>query len=207
MSLWFLIVLFLVWIACIFFLRRYRVWILYYLVGTVGLSFFLVYTITKLHAFEPMLAHSVALSVHDLLGMAGIPTEIFENAPGVLLVLVVTQNVGWTVLQIGVESSGLLEICVLISLVAFYPLWKLPRKILLCLFGIAFTWLANVLRMVLIALLLHYFGKSVLVLAHTFLGKALFFLFTIAIYWFLVSSTTLKEIRKGLVARTKGANP
>ena len=85
--------------------------VLYYLVGTVGLAYFLVFIISKVLIFEPILAHSVAIAVlHDSLNFINIPTEIFQNAPGVLLVLVVTQKVGWTVLQIGVESSGLLEI-------------------------------------------------------------------------------------------------
>jgi exosortase family protein XrtG len=111
-------------------------------------------------------------------------------------VLVITQTVGWTVLQIGVESSSILEICVMVSLVTFYPLWTWRKKIVLALIGVAFTWLANVARMLIIALMLHFFGKGVLVLAHTFIGKAFFFAFVVGIYWFLVTTNSLTEIRK-----------
>jgi exosortase family protein XrtG len=184
------------WLLCVIFLGRFHVWILYYLIGTVGLAYILVSIITKVFNFQLLLAHSVALVVHDTLNFMAIPTEIFQNAPGILLVLVITQKVGWTVLQIGVESSGLLEICVLISLVTFYPLWSWRKKIALAVIGGAFTWLANVARMLIIALMLHYFGKGILVLAHTFVGKFFFFVITIVIYWFLVTTSSLSEIRK-----------
>ena len=184
------------WLAAVIFLRHYRIWILYYLLGTVGLAYLLVALVVKLLNAELLVAHSVALAVHDTLNVLNIPTEIFQNAPGVLLVLVITQSVGWTVLQIGVESSGTLEMCVLVSLVAFYPLWTWKRKLSLAVIGVAFTWLANVARMLVIALMLHFFGKGVLVLAHTFIGKAFFFITIIVIYWFLVTISSLTEIRK-----------
>lgn len=185
-----------IWLLGVIFFRRFRIWILYYLVGTLGLAYILVALITNVFNFELVFAHSVALVVHDLLNFVAIPTEIFQHAPGTLLVLVVTQKVGWTVLQIGVESSGMLEISVLISLVTFYPIWSWRKKMVLAVMGVAFTWLANVARMVIIVLMLHFFGKEALVLAHTFIGKAFFFIVTIVIYWFLMTTSSLAEIKK-----------
>jgi exosortase family protein XrtG len=207
MSLILLIPAGILWLLGVIFLRRFRVWILYYLIGTVGLAYILVSLFTKVFKFDLVLAHSVALAVHDILNFAGIPTQIFQNAPGVLLILVITQKVGWTVLQIGVESSGLLEICVLVSLVTFYPLWSWRKKIALAVIGGAFTWLANVARMMIIALMLHFFGKDVLVLAHTFVGKAFFFIITIVIYWFLVTTSSLTEIKKKINKTSSGIQP
>lgn len=189
------------WILGILFFRRFRIWLLYYLFGTVGMAYLLVAIANQLN-LEMVVAHSVALVVHDILNTVAIPTEIFQNAPGILLVLVITQNVGWTVLQIGVESSGILEICVLVSLVTFYPLWTWRKKVVLALVGGAFTWLANVARMLVIALMLHFFGKEVLVLAHTFIGKAFFFLATILIYWFLITVNSLTDIRRKINKET-----
>ncbi len=196
MSLILLIPVGIIWLLGVIFFRRFRIWFLYYLVGTVGLAYILVALITRVFNLELVIAHSVALEVHDLLNLVAIPTEIFQHAPGTLLVLVVTQNIGWTVLQIGVESSGMLEISVLVCLVTFYPLWSWRKKMVLAVIGAAFTWLANVTRMVIIVLMLHFFGKGVLFLAHTFIGKAFFFFVTIGIYWFLVTTNSLTEIKK-----------
>ena len=184
------------WLLSIIFFKRFRIWILYYLVGTVGFAYILVGLFTHVFNFEPLVAHSIALEIHDLLNFVAIPTEIFQHAPGTLLVLVVPQKVGWTALQIGVESSGLLEISVLVSLVTFYPLWSWHKKMVLAVIGAAFTWLANVARMLIIVLMLHFFGNGVLFLAHTFIGKAFFFFVTIGIYWFLVTTNSLTEIKK-----------
>jgi len=196
MSLILLIPVGIIWLLGVIFFRRFRIWLPYYLVGTVGLAYILVVLFSRVFNFDLVVAHSIAMAVHDLLNFVAIPTEIFQNAPGALLVLVVTQNIGWTVLQIGVESSGMLEISVLVSLVTFYPLWSWRKKMVLAVIGGAFSWLANVARMMIIALMLHFFGKEVLVLAHTFIGKGFFFIVTIVIYWFLVTTSSLTEIKK-----------
>jgi hypothetical protein len=48
---------------------------------------------------------------------------------------------------------------------------------------------------------LHFFGKEALVIAHTFIGKAFFFLVTIGIYWFLVTANSLPDIKRKILAR------
>jgi exosortase family protein XrtG len=164
------------------------------LVGTIGMAFFLVQLGVKLFEVHTLLAQSVAASVHLISGLLNIPTEIFSEAPGILMVLVVVQRIGWTILEIGVESSGLLEISVLVSLVAFYPGWKPLPRFARMLIGAFLSWFANVLRLMVILFMLHYLGKQSLVLAHTFLGKTVFFFFTIAIYWFLITLPSLKMI-------------
>lgn len=190
--------LFLGWAGCIAFLRAYRVWLLYYLLGAVGCAYWLVLVGREWLQLETVLAYTVAWSVHLVTGWLGIPTQIFDRAPGVLLVLVVVQEVGWTALRIGVESSGLLEISVLVGLLLFYPGWSLTRRVQSILIGVAATWLANVLRVLVIALILHEFGKESLILAHTFIGKTLFFALTIAIYWYLITRPTLADVRARL---------
>ncbi|MBN2048204.1 MAG: hypothetical protein JW750_10210 [Anaerolineaceae bacterium] len=191
------------WGAGVFFLRKHRIWIFYYLIGTTGLAALLVYlTRTAFHA-EILLAKSVAYSIHWISHLLNIPTQIFEEAPGLLLVLVVVQRVGWTALEIGVESSALLEACVLFGLVSFYPGWNWLERGARLAIGLVFTWLANLLRMFIIVLMLHLMGKEVLVLAHTFIGKLVFFVCTIGIYWYLITLPSLKLIRKNITERNR----
>jgi exosortase family protein XrtG len=145
---------------------------------------------------EPLLAHSVAWMVHITSNLLGIPTRIFEGAPGVLLVLVIYQDIGWTVLQVGLESSGMLEITVLVSLLLFYPGWTLFHRLRLILFGGIAMWVANILRMLVIVVMLNQFGKEALVLAHMYVGKAVFFVLVILIFWFIITRPTLKQLQK-----------
>lgn len=193
---WGLGLLFVVWVGLVVFLRYYRVWLFYFLVGTVGCAYWLVLGARNVWNFEPMLAQSVASAVHLLAGMLNVPTVTFSGAPGVLLVLVVAQDIGWTVLQVGVESSGLLEMSTLLSLLAFYPGVPLRQKAFTLFAGLLATWFANVIRLLLIVAILNHFGKEALILAHTYLGKLVFFAFTVIIYWLLITSQTLTLLQK-----------
>ncbi len=196
MSPWLLAVLFVVWVAGVVFLRRHRVWIAFYTVATVGLVYWLV-IVGRSFGLELRLAQSVAWTVSGIANAAGVPTRIFQGAPGVLLVLVVAQEVGWTVLQVGVESSGLLELSVLSALLLFYPGWSRARRLQTTLLGGAGIGLANILRMFVIVVMLNRLGKDALVLAHNYAGKALFFVLAIAIFWFLITRNTVKDLSGG----------
>jgi exosortase family protein XrtG len=166
-------------------------------IGAVGCAYWLVIGL-KASGQEIVIASLVASTVSSISNLMGVSAKTFANAPGLLLVLVVTQNVGWTVLQVGVESSGLLEMCVLTSLLAFYPGWTPTRRILSMLIGILATWGANIIRMMLIVILLTELGKPVLVLAHTFIGKAVFFAITVIIYWVLITRPTIGLVEQML---------
>ena len=194
MSTGLLAVLFIIWVGLIVFLRLNRIWLFYYLVGAVGVAYWIVYFTRFVFPLETPLAHSVAWMVNLLANQFGIQTRIFQNAPGVLLVLVIVQEVGWTVLNIGVESSGLLEMSAFVSLISFYPGWSFRRRSLSVIGGLLATWVANILRMLLIVVMLHTMGKQALVLAHTYLGKLLFFLLTIGKYWYLVTLPTIRNL-------------
>ena len=196
MNTFLIIILFIVWCGLVAFLRFARAWLPYYVLGAVGCAYWLILFFGNLFGFEPVLAHSVAWMVHLVSNLVGIPTRIFEGAPGVLLVLVIFQDIGWTVLQVGIESSGLLEISVLVSLLLFYPGWSIKRRSQLILLGSAAMWCANIIRMVVIVVMLNQFGKEALVLAHMYVGKAVFFLLVIAIFWTIITRTTLRDLRQ-----------
>ncbi|NCP87157.1 MAG: hypothetical protein CO094_03105 [Anaerolineae bacterium CG_4_9_14_3_um_filter_57_17] len=194
-----ILLLFILWLAAVIFFRVYRIWLPYYALAAIGSAYWLV-AFANTFLFQDLLAQLVAFSVSQFAGFLGIATQIFKNAPGLLMVLVITQNVGWTVLQIGVESSGMLESIVVVSLVMFYPGWSWGRRIFSVLAGLFMTWGANILRLMIIVVLLHWLGKPVLVIAHTFLAKAAFFGMTVAIYWFLITRPTIYQVA-GLLRR------
>ncbi len=191
-----LALIFVIWVAVVIFLRKTRIWLPYYVVSAVGCAYWLVLVFGNQLGLEPLLAHSVAWMVHITSNLLGIPTRIFEGAPGVLLVLVIYQDIGWTVLQVGLESSGMLEITVLVSLLLFYPGWTLFHRLRLILFGGIAMWVANILRMLVIVVMLNQFGKEALVLAHMYVGKAVFFVLVILIFWFIITRPTLKQLQK-----------
>jgi exosortase family protein XrtG len=187
-------VLALVWGLGVAYLRWTRNWLFFFVVGVAGAAYLLVFTCTRLVRVDHLLAAVVAAAVHWLCQLLGIPTVVFESAPDMLMVLMVTQPVGWTTLQIGVESSGIIEVSVLTALLLFYPGWTPLHRAGSILIGIAATLSANTLRVFVIALMLHVGGKEALVLAHTYVGKLIFFILMVAIVWALITAPTMRRL-------------
>jgi exosortase family protein XrtG len=184
-------------LGVVVFAYRYHIWLVYYVIGAVGTAFWSILFLGNVLKMETWLAYSVAWTVHSISNGIGIPTQIFEKAPGLLLVMVVVQNIGWTVLQVGVESSGFLELSVLSSLLLFYPGWSLRRRASAILLGDAALWVANIIRMLIIVVMLNRLGKDALVFAHVYVGKMVFFLLAVAIFWYLITFLTLRDLRLG----------
>ncbi len=184
------------WGGLIVFFRVYRIWLFYYVLGTIGCAYGLTLIAHHWLGLDKLLGESVAWSIHTFTGRLHVPTRIFEGTPDAIMVMVVSQDAGWTLFRIGIESSGLLEMIVLTSLLLFYPGLPLIRRTSLILLGLGATWLANVLRVLVIVLILHHVGKEALLLAHSFVGRTLFFILTVGIYWFLLTIPTLRWLSR-----------
>jgi exosortase family protein XrtG len=184
------------WLAGVLFFRLNRIWLPYYVLGSVGLAFILIY-VGRNTPIEGWLQTAVAYGVHGVSQIVGIPTETFGDAPGALLVLV-DQEVGWTMLQVSVESSGLLESGVVAGMLMFYPAWSIRRRFLYTLIALLLTYVANIIRLMVIVAALHFMGKESLLVSHTIIGRAVFFVGVILIYWYLLTRPTLGVVRKKL---------
>lgn len=186
-----------VWLLAVLFFRLNRIWLPYYVLGSVGLAFLVIF-IGRNTPVEPALQTAVAHGVHAVAQVTGIPTETFDAAPGALLVLVVSQDIGWTMLQVTVESSGLLESGVIFGMLMFYPAWPIRRRAVYVVLALLLTYVANIIRLIVIIATLHYLGKDSLLVSHTIIGRAVFFIGVILIYWFLLTRPTLGAVRKKL---------
>jgi len=188
------------WGAGVLFFRVRRVWLLYYTLGAVGLAALLICAVQRLPSGVLHVEAMTAYGAHYVSRSLGIPTRIFQAAPNTVLVLVIAQDIGWTALQVGIECSGLLETAILVGLLAFYPGWPWQRKLVLILAGLATTYVANISRMVVIILIMHRMGKDWLLFAHTLVGKFVFFVLVIAIYWYLLTLPTITHLGRRLKA-------
>ncbi len=185
------------WLLAVLFFRLNRIWLPYYIIGSVGMAFLFIY-IGRNTGIEPALQTAVAQGVHVVTEILGIPTDTFDSAPGALLVLVISQDIGWTMLQVTVESSGLLESGVVFGMLSFYPAWSMRRRAAYLVVALVLTYLANIIRLLVIVAALHYLGKDSLLVSHTIIGRAVFFVGVIFIYWFLLTRPTLDAVRKKL---------
>ncbi len=186
-----------IWLGAVLFFRLNRIWLPYYIIGAVGLAFLVIF-IGRNSPIEPALQTAVAQGVHFFAKLVNIPTDTFDAAPGALLVLVISQDIGWTMLQVTVESSGLLESGVVLGMLMFYPAWTIKRKLSYVALALLLTYVANLVRLLVIVATLHLAGKDSLLVSHTIIGRGIFFVGVILIYWFLLTRPTLSTVRKKL---------
>ena len=186
------------WVLMYLFLRKARAWLLAYMIGTIGFTMLFVYA-SRGRAFEGFVERSSAIAAHYVSGWLDIPTKVFFNAPGTLLVLIVYQEVGWTAIEIDIECSGLLEFTVFTGLVLFFNGFTLRYKAVAWPLGIATTFVMNIIRIVIIVATIHFGGKSAIYIAHTVVGRAIFFLMVVALYWYVFTRATSRAIHQKLV--------
>lgn len=87
------------------------------------------------------------------------------------------------ILNIDYECAGLIEICAYISLVLFYPLYQRKEKIKLLVAGVCWLYFANVLRLVIVTYLLHLNGLDYLFMAHSIIGRLIFYVLALILYY------------------------
>ena len=198
-----LILLVAVWLVLVVFFRHYRIWLLYYCVASVGLALLLIFAGARLLPIERWLEMATTSGAHAYASLLGIQTRVFEATPGDILVWVVVQAPGWTIVRVDVECSGFLEMAVLVGLLLFYPSWSFLRRIGYIGVGLVALFGANLVRVVSILTILHTFGKPSIFVAHTIIGRIIFFILAIGVYWLLLSRLTLRSLAVDIRARMR----
>jgi exosortase/archaeosortase family protein len=85
-----------------------------------------------------------------------------------------------------------------LGLVLFYPVFSLPKRILLAPAGILAIYFINLIRLGTIVFLINTFGRQAIYLAHTLAGRLVFFFLVVALYWAVFSRPTLAALRRQL---------
>ncbi len=190
--------LLLLWVALLVFFRTYRVWLPFYALGSIGLAIAIIYFGRTALPLELWLKQYAGIAVHLIAGLVGVPTKLFDGVPGSLMVLVIAQPIGWTVVNIDIECSALLESAVLVGLLSFYPGWSVGKKLYIASAALVATFVANVVRILAIVLILHWGGKDTLFMTHTIIARGLFFAIVVLIYWYAITRPTIRTIDDNL---------
>lgn len=184
------------WLTGLVFFKNHRIWVLYFPWGAVGLTLLLILFLRG-SAVEYQLERTTGLLVQQVAALFGIPAEVFDRAAGMVLIFIEAEK-SWTALGIDIECSGLLESCVFLGLVLFYPVFSLPKRILLAPAGILAIYFINLIRLGTIVFLINTFGRQAIYLAHTLAGRLVFFFLVVALYWAVFSRPTLAALRRQL---------
>lgn len=184
----------LIWLVITIFFYQQRIWVFYYMWGAVGLTCVLVLLLSGSFV-EYWLEQQTSIILHHVLGYFDIITYVFDKTPGTLLVLMKMDN-NWTTLDIDIENSGILEMCIGSGLILFYPVYSRVKKVFVTIAGLGAVYVFNLVRLVVVIFTIHTWGRNMNFIAHTLVGRLLFFVLVIALYWQILTRPTLKRIKR-----------
>lgn len=182
----------LVYLAGLVVLRRQRHGLIGYAWTSFGLAAILILA-GQIGGWERPLG-ALQISLLALLGNAfGI--QLAQLEPGSV---VVPDPTGWSVLTIGVECSTLIEASVFAGLMLFYPRFAPGERVLRLTAGLGATFLVNLARLAVIIGMVATLGKPAVPAAHAIVGRLVFFVGIVIVYWRMLTLPTLRMVRRDL---------
>lgn len=112
--------------------------------------------------------------------------------------LVVPDPTGWSILQVGIECSALIEMSIFAGLLLFYPRIPSGERLKRLVIGVLATILINLVRLTIIVVMVATLGKPAIPWAHAVVGRLVFFVGILFLYWQMLTMPTLFIIRRGM---------
>jgi len=169
--------------------HRKRWWLTFYASGAIAVVSFII-AFMVLTGLDNYLMGIEAINIASIATFLGIPSTFLPpNA------FIFPDPTGWSIFGIGFECSSIIEISVLAGLLLLYPGYSFNRKLKYAAVGIGITYVANLIRMMSIVYIVNIFGKTSLYFAHAIIGKLIFFVFVVVLYWYLLTRPTLGIVR------------
>ena len=179
-----------VYLAGLLLLRKSRQGLIAYLWGAFGLSAILIFAgqiggwNLPLGAFQAGIIELVSRLFGG--GLATVP------GGG----LVVPDPTGWSILQVGIECSALIEMSIFVGLLVFYPRLPTGERLARLIAGVAATIGINLVRLAIIVVMIAALGKPIVPWAHAVVGRLVFFVGILYLYWRMLTLPTLAVVRR-----------
>jgi exosortase family protein XrtG len=173
-------------------LRRMRFGLIGYVWGAFGLAalFILASQIGQWNLPLGSLEANIVVALANALGMH---LAFLDPAS-----LIVPDPTGWSIMRIGVECSTLIEAAVFGGLMMFYPRFPPGERLVRLTAGLGATFLINLARLSVIVGMVTTMGKPAVPWAHAVVGRLVFFIGVVTVYWRMMTLPTLRMVRRDL---------
>jgi exosortase family protein XrtG len=188
-----------VYVAGLILLRRIRTGLLAYLWGAFGLAALLVLS-AQMGNWNAPVGAIQASALTFLANAVGFPLRIIDSAN-----LVVPDPTGWSIMAIGIECSTVIEAAVFGGLMLFYPRFSPSERLLRLGVGLGATFLINLARLSVIIAMVAILGKPAVPMAHAVVGRLVFFVGIVFVYWRMMTMPTLRIVRRDLEVSGRAA--
>ena len=184
------IVLMAVWLFLLHIFHKSKLNFWHFIIGSAG-AFILMLVFLEPILMEP-LARIVALLASLPGKIAGIYSAHYKYG-----VIFVQSTVGAISLKIDFECSGIIEIIAYLSLLLFYRVYSVYERVYVGVLGVVAIVLANALRITVICLMIHFCGIDMYYIAHTFVGRLVFYSLSVLIYFYVFTKPQIIKQKVG----------
>ncbi len=178
------------WIGLLEILRRAGLKFWRYLAGSCGAFLILMILV------RPVVTVPLARLVTALAGIIGKVTGVFQ-AYFRYGVIFIESAKGAITVNIDLECSGVIEISAFLSLLFLFSVYKVPERIYIGIIGTLYTIITNAFRITVICLFIYFFGTDFYYVAHTFIGRIVFYLLQVALYFYVFTRPQIKRTQTG----------
>lgn len=185
------VVLFIIWIYLLRIFKKRKLAAFHFMVGATGLFAFIFVLFKKVLTIWS--AHFV-LFVMDKIGTA---TGFFTVFPDYNLIFIDNKSAAIS-MYIDYECCGVIEILVIVCLVLFYPVFGYLKRVIYSILGAVYIMAANIIRLFVVSVVIYYFGNDSYYLSHAVVGRIIFYVLTILLYFYLLSYNQIKNQRVGI---------
>ena len=190
MSIWVGLIVLLLWIYVYYLMYRANLKAWKYFWGSCGLF------IIMMIWLRPMITQPLAKVVASVAGIFGDITGMF-SAFFKYGVLYVATGEGAITLQIDFECSGVLEIMAFLALLSFFEAYNVFERIIVGILGTIYIILANAMRISIICTIIYFNGVGAYHVAHTIVGRIVFYALTVILYFFVFTKTQIIRQKVG----------
>lgn len=185
-----LIIVFVIWVYSLTIFKRKKLEFFYFLIGSIGTFLFSFIT------FREIMTDVLTRLTCYLTGLIGNALGFFKSYTA-HAILFVENNDGPISLFVDFECAGVIEILVFISLIWFFAVYNVKEKLIVSVLGTIWIMLANIIRLFSICLIINQFGNESYYLAHTIVGRIIFYALSIAMYFYVFTRAQIRKQRVG----------
>lgn len=184
------ILLLVLWVWLLTVLRKAGLVFWRYIAGSCGIFLFLMVFI------RPVMTLPLARVVAALSGLIGRVTGFYE-AYYRYGVIFIDSLKGSITVNIDLECSGIIEIAAFLSLIVFFSVYTIPERVYIGVIGTMYTLITNAIRITIICVMIHFLGSEYFYIAHTLVGRIVFYLFQVLLYFFIFTRAQIRRMKTG----------
>lgn len=185
-----LILLFAAWIYALTVFKRKKLEFYYFFFGSIGTFSF------SFVLFRKIMTEVLTKLTCYLTGLIGNAFGFFKAYTSHAILFVENAD-GPISLYVDFECGGVIEILVFISLISFFAVYSFKEKIAASVIGALWIIAANILRLFSICLIINRFGNESYYVAHTIVGRLIFYTLSIILYFYVFTRAQVRRQRVG----------